>query len=149
MNNENLDFKVDFSQLKKQLDVIFDDYKQKYVIESEKMNIPFPSKIFLKNGKGEVEYFIDIATINRKTHTETIYSLFYSNSIVWTENVKEKCIMKIIDTGDVIKISKNFKKMDYSEALYLELLLIICRKNFPFSTKFAVIDENEKIIDVI
>lgn len=68
---------------------------------------------------GRHEYTIKEST-NKKGHR--ILRLFYSEAEFWRYDLRGTEILKMVDTGDDVKLSKASRKMDYSQLAELRLL---------------------------
>ena len=69
---------------------------------------------------GQHEYTITDTT-NKKGHR--VITLFYSEADFWRLDLQGKEILRMIDNGDSVKLSKISKKMDYGQLAELRLLL--------------------------
>jgi hypothetical protein len=69
---------------------------------------------------GQNEYVIKEST-NKKGYR--ILKLFYSEAEFWRYDLRGTEILKMVDNGDGVKLSKGPKKMDYSQLAELRLLL--------------------------
>lgn len=69
---------------------------------------------------GQHEYTIKEST-NKKGHR--ILRLFYSEAEFWRNDLRGTEILKMVDTGDDVKLSKASRKMDYGQLAELRLLL--------------------------
>lgn len=69
---------------------------------------------------GQHEYVIKEST-NKKGNR--IIKLFYSEAEFWRYDLRGTEILKMVDNGNGIKLSKGGKKMDYSQLAELRLLL--------------------------
>lgn len=60
------------------------------------------------------------------------YILYYSEGEQWTSHCRGEIALKIKDTGNGLKIKSLGKKnyLDYSEAVYLDILLRIIHKEY-------------------
>lgn len=68
---------------------------------------------------GQHEYTIKEST-NKKGHR--ILRLFYSEAEFWRYDLRGTEILKMVDDGNGIKLSKASRKMDYSQLAELRLL---------------------------
>jgi len=66
------------------------------------------------------EYTIKEST-NKKGHR--ILRLFYSEAEFWRYDLRGTEILKMVDTGDDVRLSKASRKMDYGQLVELRLLL--------------------------
>ncbi len=73
---------------------------------------------------GQHEYTIT-ETTNKKGHR--VLTLFYSEANFWRMDLQGKEILRMIDNGDGVKLSKISKKMDYSQLAELRLLLMFSK----------------------
>lgn len=69
---------------------------------------------------GRHEYTIKEST-NKKGHR--ILRLFYSEAEFWRYDLRGTEILKMVDTGDDVRLSKVSRKMDYGQLAELRLLL--------------------------
>ena len=69
---------------------------------------------------GQHEYVIKEST-NKKGNR--IIKLFYSEAEFWRYDLRGTEILKMVDNGNGVKLSKGGKKMDYSQLAELRLLL--------------------------
>ena len=85
---------------------------------------------------GEHEYDI-IETYNKKGHR--VLKLFYSQASFWNSNIRGTLSLKMVDTGNGVRFSKNVKSMDYGELAEIRLLI-----NFNKSTSENSAERNAK-----
>jgi hypothetical protein len=69
---------------------------------------------------GQHEYTIT-DTRNKKGHR--VITLFYSEAEFWSFDLRGTQLLKMVDDGNGVKLSKVSKKMDYSQLAELRLLL--------------------------
>ena len=69
---------------------------------------------------GQHEYTI---TDSKNKKGNRITTLFYSDSEFWKFDLRGTELLKMVDNGNGVKLSKASKKMDYSELAELRLLL--------------------------
>lgn len=77
-------------------------------------------KEFIVLSDGQHEYVIKEST-NKKGHR--ILRLLYSDAEFWRYDLRGTEILKMVDNGNGVKLSKGGKKMDYSHLAELRLLL--------------------------
>ena len=87
------------------------------------------AKKYIVLSDGQHEYDI-LDSTNNKGHR--ILKLFYSQEEFWNASIRGKLILKMVDTGNGVRFSKNGKSLNYSELAEMRLLM-----NFAKST-----DEN-------
>jgi hypothetical protein len=80
-----------------------------------------PQKFITKDEDGNVEYVIIVT--EKKKGTE--YSIFASDSNIWSEHIRNEKFMTMFDDGNGIKFSQTLKHLNYSEAEYVKILLSI------------------------
>jgi hypothetical protein len=73
---------------------------------------------------GQHEYTIT-ETTNKKGHR--VLTLFYSEAEFWRYDLRGTELLKMVDNGDGVKLSKISKKMDYSQLAELRLLLMFSK----------------------
>ena len=69
---------------------------------------------------GQHEYTITDSK-NKKGHR--VVTLFYSEAEFWRYDLRGTQLLKMVDNGNGVKLSKASKKMDYSQLAELRLLL--------------------------
>jgi hypothetical protein len=85
---------------------------------------------------GQHEYDI-LDSTNNKGHR--ILKLFYSLEEFWNVNIRGKMVLKMVDTGNGVRFSKNAKSLDYGELAEIRLLM-----NFAKSTDENLAERNAK-----
>ncbi len=78
-----------------------------------------------------------------------VFSLFLSMGEQWNESVKGKLVLSMINNGNGVKFDRKLKNLDYSELVYLRILL-----NFEHMTdahelnreKYRVIEMSDEIL---
>jgi hypothetical protein len=85
---------------------------------------------------GQHEYDI-VDTYNDKGHR--ILKLFYSQEEFWNANNRGKMVLKMVDTGNGVRFSKNAKSLDYGELAEMRILM-----NFAKSTDENPAERNGK-----
>ena len=87
---------------------------------------------------GNHEYDIFIEEIDKGT----VYNLLASNNAIWSEHIRGKLFLSIVDDGNGLLCNKSLKAIDYGEAVRLKILI-----NFIFSmdtnmgNKFKIVEE--------
>lgn len=79
-------------------------------------------KVYLNlDEDGNHEYTLTVKRIDEDTNE---YSLYYSNSEIWTESTKGTLVLKLTNDGDNFHFNKaHKKKIEHYEGLHLRLLL--------------------------
>ena len=85
---------------------------------------------------GQHEYDI-LDSTNNKGHR--VMKLFYSEAEFWNASIRGKLVLKMVDTGNGVKFSKNTKSLNYSELAEMRLLM-----NFAKSTDKNPAERNAK-----
>ena len=85
---------------------------------------------------GQHEYDI-VDTHNNKGHRTL--KLFYSQEEFWNANNRGKMVLKMVDTGNGVRFSKNGKSLNYGELNEMRLLM-----NFAKSTDENSAERNAK-----
>jgi hypothetical protein len=85
---------------------------------------------------GQHEYDI-LDSTNNKGHR--VMKLFYSEAEFWNANIRGKMVLKMVDTGNGVRFSKNAKSLDYGELAEIRLLM-----NFAKSTDENPAERNGK-----
>jgi hypothetical protein len=73
---------------------------------------------------GQHEYTITDTT-NKKGHR--VMTLFYSEAEFWRYDLRGTQLLKMVDDGNGVKLSRASKKMDYSQLAELRLLLMFSK----------------------
>ena len=73
---------------------------------------------------GQHEYTITDRT-NKKGHR--VMTLFYSEAEFWRYDLRGTQLLKMVDDGNGVKLSRASKKMDYSQLAELRLLLMFSK----------------------
>lgn len=75
------------------------------------------------------EHSLSITTKNKKT----FYTLFYSCGEQWNESVRGTIALQVVDDGNDVKIvGHKSNKFNYSEVLYLSIILREMHKDYIF-----------------
>jgi hypothetical protein len=84
------------------------------------------NKLFkIINENSDYEYDVKVIEENSKTTIK----LFYSNSDIWSSNVKGKKTLTLIDDGNSIAFKPKLKKeLNYEQANYVRMLLALNEK---------------------
>lgn len=90
---------------------------------------------------GTHEY--NLTVINHGEYERTI-SLLFSNGEQWTDGVKGEMALSMTDNGNGVKFDRKLNKLDYSELLYLRILL-----NFEHKTTHITLDREDYIVIAI
>ena len=85
---------------------------------------------------GQHEYDIMDST-NNKGHR--VIKLFYSEAEFWNASIRGKMVLKMVDTGNGVRFSKNAKSFEYDELAEMHLLM-----NFAKSTSQNPAERNGK-----
>lgn len=73
-----------------------------------------------------------------------VFSLFLSNGEQWNSDVKGQLELRMTDDGNGIKFDRKLKKLDYSTALYLRILL-----NFEHMTDGNILGrEKYRVVEI-
>ena len=71
-------------------------------------------------------------------------SLYLSNGEQWNSIVRGELMMRMTDNGNGVKFDRKLKKLDYSQFLYLRILL-----NFEHKTSDIMLDrESYRVVEV-
>jgi hypothetical protein len=71
-------------------------------------------------------------------------SLYLSNGEQWNSVVRGELMMRMTDNGNGVKFDRKLKKLDYSQFLYLRILL-----NFEHKTSDIMLDrESYRVVEV-
>jgi hypothetical protein len=71
-------------------------------------------------------------------------SLYLSNGEQWDSIVRGELMMRMTDNGNGVKFDRKLKKLDYSQFLYLRILL-----NFEHKTSDIMLDrESYRVVEV-
>jgi hypothetical protein len=73
---------------------------------------------------GQHEYTI---TDSKNKKGNRIITLFYSDAEFWRIDLRGSKLLKMVDDGNGVKLSKASKKMDYSQLAELRLLLMFSK----------------------
>ncbi len=85
---------------------------------------------------GQHEYDI-IESTNHKGHR--VLKLFYSQEDFWNPKIRGNLVLRMVDTGNGVRFSKNAKSLNYSELAEMRLLM-----NFAKSTDENPAERNGK-----
>jgi hypothetical protein len=85
---------------------------------------------------GQHEYDI-LDSTNNKGHR--VMKLFYSQEEFWNSNIRGKMALKMVDSGNGVRFSKNAKSLEYDELAEMHLLM-----NFSKSTSENPAERNGK-----
>lgn len=96
-------------------------------------------KIIVLDDDEKLDYIITTT----EDDNEKLYELFASQSEAWCEHVRGTCLMQLRDDGNGIKLDQKYRKMDYSQAFYLNLLLNLNYLDSPNSMNHRFIDITE------
>jgi hypothetical protein len=88
--------------------------------------------------EGNHEY--DLVVINHGDYGRTI-NLSHSMSHQWMTDVRGELVLSMTDNGNGIKFDRKLKKLDYSELLYLRIML-----NFEHQTTSNLLDRENYIV---
>ena len=73
-----------------------------------------------------------------------VFSLHLSHGDQWNNDVKGDLVLEMTDNGNGVKFDRKLKKLDYSEFLYLRILL-----NFEHKTTDNMFDrENYRVVEI-
>lgn len=75
----------------------------------------------INNDEQFIEYIIKVKVNKDKGHTK--YTLYRSDNEIWSEHVKGEKIASIKDDGDGLIFSHSNKKLEYSSAEEIRILL--------------------------
>jgi hypothetical protein len=103
----------------------------------------------IKDSKGNTEYHVTVEESDKSGHIH--YSMFTSDSKIWSKSARNSLLMKITNTGNGIKIKKMKNKsfnFGYDEAFYLYVLLntetnrSITSRRIQIPEKISVLGQN-------
>lgn len=89
---------------------------------------------------GNHEY--DLVVIDHgNTFAVRTIELYHSNGEQWTSEVRGQLALSVTDNGNGVKFDRKLKKLDYSELLYLRIIL-----NFEHKTTSNELDREDYTI---
>ena len=96
------------------------------------------------NSDGKVEF--DLVVI--KDDKETCYSLFSSNSNVWSDDKKGKLLLSMINDGNGFSFDRKIKNISYHECEYIRIIINFEQMNSTNEAdkaKFKIIESTNQI----
>lgn len=97
-------------------------------------------KYMVLDHEGNHEYDLVVTNHNDLDGVRTI-SLYHSMGEQWTSHVRGDLVLSMIDTGNGVKFDRKLKKLDYSQFLYLRIIL-----NFEHRTTSNLLDREDYIV---
>lgn len=102
-------------------------------------------KYMVLDHTGLHDYDLKVVT----TDEGDVFSLHLSNGDQWNESVKGKLVLSMTNNGNGVKFDRKLKNLDYSELVYLRILL-----NFEHMTdahllnreKYSVVKLSDEIL---
>lgn len=89
----------------------------------------------------ENSHEFDLHIESHGLHSRT-YSLFASNNGIWSEDTRGKLLLKMTDTGNEIIFDKARKKLDYSIASYMRILLNVSIMFDEYKINYSIAEQN-------
>lgn len=108
--------------------------------ETHSFSISEKSKYLVLDHKGNHEY--DLVVIDHgNTFAVRTIELYHSMGEQWSSEAKGQMVLSCTDNGNGVKFDRKFKKLDYSELLYLRIIL-----NFEHKTTSNELDREDYIV---
>lgn len=78
---------------------------------------------------GEYDHTLTV----EKQKNKTVYTLYYSQGKQWASDFRGTIALKVVEDGNGLKIvGKKNGKLDYSEAMYLSIILRFFHNEYKF-----------------
>lgn len=108
--------------------------------ETHSFSISEKQRYLVLDHNGTHEY--DLVVIDHgNTFAVRTIELYHSMGEQWSSEAKGQMVLSCTDNGNGVKFDRKFKKLDYSELLYLRIIL-----NFEHKTTSNELDREDYIV---
>ena len=108
--------------------------------ETHSFSISEKQRYMVLDHNGNHEY--DLVVIDHgNTFAVRTIELYHSMGEQWSSEAKGQMVLSCTDNGNGVKFDRKFKKLDYSELLYLRIIL-----NFEHKTTSNELDREDYIV---